>query len=169
MEPTNNRREFANWFISFYDEMYSYALKSVKNAMYAQDILQETFLAAMQGYDVFKKQSSARTWLYAILRKKIVDHYRKTNSAETDIEENKESESVEDFHLLDDPDFLRIYKRALASLPRLWRKVLLAKYFEEKNSAEICELYNISKENYWQIMRRAKLLLKDKLIAFNNI
>ncbi len=43
----------------------------------AEDLVQETMLSAYQARDKFRGGSSERTWLVSILKRKIIDHYRK--------------------------------------------------------------------------------------------
>lgn len=58
-------------------ELLAYAKARVKDATSADDLVQETFLAAYKGWDNFNKEASARTWLFSILKNKLMDHYRK--------------------------------------------------------------------------------------------
>lgn len=44
--------------------------------MLAEDLTQDTFLAAFQRIDRFRKDSSPKTWLFAILKHTIIDYYR---------------------------------------------------------------------------------------------
>jgi RNA polymerase sigma-70 factor (ECF subfamily) len=54
-----------------------FALLQLRNETAAEDAVQETLLAALQGADRFAGQSSIRTWLVGILKHKIVDHLRR--------------------------------------------------------------------------------------------
>ena len=57
--------------------LYRYALVRVRKPEVAEDLVQETFLAAVRGYEKFGGRSSERSWLVGILKNKIVDHFRK--------------------------------------------------------------------------------------------
>src|SRR5437773_12048914 len=57
--------------------LYRYALVRVRKPEVAEDLVQETFLAAVRGYEKFGGRSSERNWLVGILKNKIVDHFRK--------------------------------------------------------------------------------------------
>ena len=65
------------WVSKYADYLYAYALVRVDEEEQAKDLVQETFLAALKGIGQFESKSTERTWLTAILRNKIVDHYRK--------------------------------------------------------------------------------------------
>ena len=57
--------------------MYSRAFLKVSNAEMAADLVQDTFLAATEKMESFKKDSSPKTWLFSILNNKIINYYRK--------------------------------------------------------------------------------------------
>ena len=67
----------ANWVEQYGDFLYRFALSRVKDSSIAEDLVQETFLAALKSRSNFQGRSTARTWLIAILKHKIVDHIRK--------------------------------------------------------------------------------------------
>jgi DNA-directed RNA polymerase specialized sigma24 family protein len=58
--------------------LYRFALLRVRKPEVAEDLVQETFLAAVRGYEKFGGHSSERTWLCGILKNKIVDLFPKT-------------------------------------------------------------------------------------------
>ncbi|NNM46226.1 RNA polymerase sigma factor [Knoellia koreensis] len=57
--------------------LYRYAVRSTRNVADAQDVVQEAFVGAWRGLDGFDGRSSVRTWLFAILHRKIVDQHRR--------------------------------------------------------------------------------------------
>src|ERR1700753_2077085 len=65
------------WVANYADYLYSYALARINDEEQARDLVQETFLAALQRVHAFEGRSSERTWLTAILKNKIIDVYRK--------------------------------------------------------------------------------------------
>ena len=67
----------ANWVDQYGDFLYRFVSSRVKDPSVAEDLVQETFLAALKARENFKGRSTARTWLTAILKHKIVDHIRK--------------------------------------------------------------------------------------------
>ena len=78
--PTDTKAVLDNpeiWVDKYGDFLYRYALLRIKDPATAEDLVQETFLAALKARRAFKGRSSARTWLIAILKHKIVDHIRK--------------------------------------------------------------------------------------------
>ena len=65
------------WVDEHGDCLYRYALLAVRNPAVAQDLVQDTLLAALRTRENFAGRSSERTWLCGILKNKIVDHFRK--------------------------------------------------------------------------------------------
>ncbi|MGI5899095.1 MAG: RNA polymerase sigma factor [Christensenellales bacterium] len=71
-----SRRAFEMLMNGYVRIIYSYALARVGSHQDAQDILQETMLAIWRGIGSFKGESSFKTWLMGIARRKISDHFR---------------------------------------------------------------------------------------------
>ena len=64
------------WVDDHGEYLYRYALVRVHKPEVAEDLVQETFLAGVRGYEKFGTRSSERSWLVGILKNKIVDHFR---------------------------------------------------------------------------------------------
>ena len=67
----------SRWVDDHGDVLYRYALERVRKPDIAQDLVQETFLAAVRTIDRFRGGSTVRSWLCGILKHKICDYYRK--------------------------------------------------------------------------------------------
>jgi len=65
------------------DYLYRYALLHLRDASRADDVVQETLLAAVESPDRFSGRSSLRTWLTGILKHKIIDVFRKQAREQT--------------------------------------------------------------------------------------
>ena len=68
----------SDWVDAHADYLFNFAIGQVRDANTAEDLVQDTFLAAVKAQNSFGGKSSARTWLVGILRHKIYDHLRKT-------------------------------------------------------------------------------------------
>src|SRR6195952_568798 len=80
MTAENNQLDPHQWVKAHADYLYAYARARINDEEQARDLVQETFLAALEKVDKFEGKSSERTWLTAILRNKIIDVYRKKSS-----------------------------------------------------------------------------------------
>ncbi len=167
-----------NWVASYTEELYNWAYYKTSSKELAEDLVQETFLVAAEKINNFKGDSSPKTWLFSILNHKIIDTYRKKFKQPVNIEGNLISTFFEDTgewqsdkkptewtdgneKLLDDEDFRLILNNCLDALPEKWSLSVRFKYLSEKNSEEICQELGISTTNYWQIVHRAKLQLRN--------
>lgn len=74
---TTDLQRASRWLNDHGECLYRYALVRVRKPELAEDLVQETFLAAVRGYEKFGCRSSERSWLVGILANKIVDHFRK--------------------------------------------------------------------------------------------
>ena len=58
-------------------------------------------------------------------------------------------------------DFQKVLQKCLDALPEQWNMCVKLKYLTEKSGEEICQELNIAPTNYWQIVHRAKLQLRN--------
>lgn len=173
------------WVDQHADYLYSYALGRVKDEQDARDLVQDVFLAALQNLRGFNGTSSERTWLTAILRNKIVDMYRKKSSAisagigggGTDLSNDFFNES--DGHWksafqpsvftrspddgITEKEFNKVLGQCLDKLPALWMAVFTMKHVDGAESQLICEELRLTSSNFWVIIHRAKLNLRQCL------
>ena len=65
-----------NWVNQYSDALFSWAYYKTSSKETAEDLVQDTFLAAYHKIDSFKGNSQPKTWLFSILNNKIIDYYR---------------------------------------------------------------------------------------------
>jgi RNA polymerase sigma-70 factor (TIGR02943 family) len=179
---TKNQETIKDWVHAYGDYLYGWAYHKTGSKETAEDLVQDVFLAAVKNLDGFQKKSSPKTWLIRILNNKIIDHYRKSSHKTNSLDDkafeftetlfnshgNWKANGLEeawshDTHLLDDPAFNDVMNVCIEDLPPKWRLAVLSKYIFDKETLEICQELEISKTNYWQVLHRAKLLLKKCL------
>lgn len=188
METINSdsKTTIENWVNEYGDALFSWAYYKTSSKETAEDLVQDTFLAAFHKLDSFKGKSQPKTWLFSILNNKVIDHYRlsaKTTKKTISLSEEKsygisdglfdEAENWnsnvihpiwnQDQELLDDPNFNKVMQHCMDDLPQNWKYAVTSKYLTDKNANEICQYLNITVSNYWQIIHRAKLVLKKCL------
>ncbi|MCI0366436.1 MAG: sigma-70 family RNA polymerase sigma factor [Phycisphaerales bacterium] len=64
------------WLDEHGDYLFAFAMKRIQNAHTAEDLVQETLLAAMTAQGSFEARSTVRSWLVGILKHKIGDYIR---------------------------------------------------------------------------------------------
>ena len=167
------------WVDIYTDALYEWACYKLSDNDLAKDLVQDTFIAAFQNLAGFTGKSNPKTWLFSILNNKITDHYRKEFrspvkqglTCEPDFfdddgmwrKERRPVEWSDTTHLLDDPQFAKVLSTCLGKLPAQWASAVHLKYLDEKDGPEVCKDLNITTSNYWQIIHRAKLSLRQCL------
>jgi len=169
-----------HWVERYADYLYSYAFARLDHEEQARDLVQETFLAALEKVSEFRGNSSERTWLTAILKYKIIEVYRKRNSGlrtergdeepeqeffEPDNGHWKEEYSprpmrAEGTDLLVNKELAAILKKCLQKLPALWLSVFTMKHMDDAATETICKELKVTQANFWVIIHRAKLNLR---------
>ncbi len=167
-----------NWLKEYGDFLYRYALVRLRDKQTAEDIVQETFLAALRGKENFKGEASEKTWLVGILKHKITDYFRKntrelpiaeilsTGDPEEDFFDSKGKWKVEPAAWADDPketlekkEFWKKLEGCILGLPARLAQVFSLREFEGLESAQICNLLKISATNLGVILYRARMQL----------
>lgn len=184
--PHNITLEPQSWVSKHADYLYAYALTRINDREQARDLVQETFLAALEKADKFEGRSSERTWLTAILKFKVIDLYRKNASGLAKrMEHNTVEQGDQDFFDIDDghwndqhrpkefgieqPDalenkeFQRILGLCMQKLPSLWLSIFTMKHMDEESTETICEALKVSASNFWVIIHRTKVNLRSCL------
>lgn len=178
------------WVNNYSDSLFTYALRRVKDTHTAKDLVQDTFLAAWRNAENYNGTAPVLSWLYAILKNKIIDHYRNTANRLTDelASENYEGDhyfgangqwlssvsfanwSSSPVNPLDSKEFIKIFNNCKKKLKDLQGAVFTMKYIDGMGSDKICIELNISSSNYWVLIHRSKLQLKaclEKTWGFN--
>ncbi|TXK75528.1 sigma-70 family RNA polymerase sigma factor [Mesonia sp. K4-1] len=166
------------WVDRYSDFLFNYTITRVNNRDIAKDLISETFLAGLKSMKNFKGEATERTWLVSILKRKIIDYYRKINSnkgkAEVKINYNNEGddgdwleEKVADHdditaedNLMNDELKSTIFN-CLSSLPKQQAKVFKMKTIDNYDTEVICNDLNISPSNLWVIIHRARKKMAD--------
>ena len=69
-----------DWLDQYGDALFRFALARVNTREIAEDLVQEVFISAVQAKERFEGKSSEKTWLFSILKHKIIDHFRRNKS-----------------------------------------------------------------------------------------
>lgn len=175
-----------NWVEQHGDYLFNYAIVRVNDREKAEDLVQETFLAGLKAKDNFQGKSSERTWLISILKRKIIDTYRKQYSSKVSSMSAYEQDiSDGDFYRSDAPfkghwlegkgphsnsllpegemeqDELReIIAWCIKNLPPNLAAAFAMKMIDEADSDEICKELGITSSNLWVMLHRARLKMR---------
>ena len=92
------------WFDLYADYLYAYARRRLREELAAEDLVQETFLAALSAQKDFSGKSAEKTWLTGILKHKIYDYYAK-NSRRAELTAEEKDLSGDNFQFERDDEW----------------------------------------------------------------
>ena len=161
--------------------MFRYALTRTGDRDVAEDLVQESLLAALRARDRFAERSTEQTWLIGILRHNIAAHFRRSNR---ELEEEM-TDSPDDCWfdgtghwnngpsrwprdpsaVLEDREFWDIVQACLSKLPPLLAEAFCSRELDEMNTEEICRTLDITVTNLGVRLYRARMGLRRCLEA----
>ncbi|MBV7270285.1 sigma-70 family RNA polymerase sigma factor [Winogradskyella luteola] len=168
-----------NWIKLYSDYLFNYTISRVSDRVTAQDLVSETFLAGLKSMANFKGEASERTWLISILKRKIIDHYRKINSnkgkAEVRMNYNSDTDAEGDWleervadpfdktaeDKLENSELGDAIYDCLEKLPDKQAEVFKMKTILGYDTETICNELEITASNLWVIIHRARTALAD--------
>ncbi|MFA6276841.1 MAG: sigma-70 family RNA polymerase sigma factor [Pedobacter sp.] len=172
------------WVNHYADYLYAFAITRLNDEDLVRDLLQETFLAALERKDNFEGRSTEKTWLTAILRNKIIDVYRAKSSGlkkeavlseqyDTDFFDPKNGHwndeqrpspfGIEQPNTLENKEFQKILQACMKKLPSLWFAVFTMKHIDDESTQTICKELKVTSSNFGVIMHRTKVSLRSCL------
>ncbi len=133
------------------------------------DILQEAFIKAYRHLNDYDDNLKFSTWMYRITHNQAIDVIRSAQTkpflTQVSLEEVANfiptSKSLEAEFMQKD-DFEKV-RRAILSLPVLYREVLILRFLEEKSYEEIVDIIKKPKGTIATLIRRGRVLLLEKL------
>jgi len=171
------------WLSEHGDALYAYALRRVRRTETAEDLVQETLLAALSARDAFAERSSERTWLIGILKHKLIDHLRQSLRQQQRVEVEIDDVAAEFFDghggwkikprawpsdprlTLENAEFHAALLACLAKLPPRIAQTFWLREGEGHDSDWLCKELGISPTNLWAMLHRARLGLRRCLSA----
>lgn len=188
-----------DYLAKLYEQMLNFAKLQLNQSDLAQDAVQDSLMAAMQYHQRFKGNAAFKSWVFAILKHKIIDLIRKQQkyTAFSELYQNE----TDDFEISDllfaesgrwqsdympqafddswcDPHlqaenqhFWQVLEYCLEHLKSEQARVFLMKEYIGLDTAEICQAVNISREHFYVLIHRARLRLQQCLTQhwFNEI
>jgi len=173
-----------SWVDQYGDFLYRFALSRIKDPSIAEDLVQETFLAALKARKNFQGRSTAKTWLIAILKHKIVDHIRKRvreqtsdkiesmhDTAANDLVDNSFNDkgdwqirpskwAIDPMKLYEQKEFMDVLYYCLGELPERQAEAFMMREIDGFSTEEICKDLNITATNSWVMLYRARMWLR---------
>ncbi len=168
------------WVDLYGTYLYRYALSRVSDQETAQDLVQEALVAAIQAFERFQGRSSIKTWLIAILKRKIVDYYRRSSNRQITDDIDSVANNIDQMFndtghwkvmpnewttnpgaAYEQQEFMDVLYQCLANLPSRLAEIFMLREFEEMSTEAVCEQLSISESNSWVMLYRARMKLRS--------
>lgn len=163
-------------------ELLRFARMQLRDASLAEDMVQEALAAAFNAQTKFAGRSSATTWIFGILRNKIIDqlrlgwHTRRIELAETDDGDDdfdalfrpnghwqpneRPSAWSDPQQLSENQQFWKVFEACIARLSPATAHVFTLREVMGLEVEEICKETGITPSNCWVILHRARMALR---------
>jgi RNA polymerase sigma-70 factor (TIGR02943 family) len=167
------------WVDQHGDCLYRYALARVHEPNVAEDLVQETFLAALRGLEGFAGQSTELTWLIAILKRKIMDWFRRqsrqppvhtmSSAGDTDKSDFDRDGSWQNLPAswgsnpgaaLDRQEFWEVFRRCMEKMPERLAVAFTLREIDELSTEEVGQQLDATPGNLGVLLHRARLALR---------
>lgn len=169
----------SEWVKRYGDYLFRFAMLRLRDRSAAEDLVQETFLAALTNRNSFSGGSSEATWLVGILKHKIADHFRR-HAREAYLPDEGFPGAGEDDRFnaagrwvqgpadwggnpadfVRQKDFIEQFKKCLSGLSPRQADVFTLREIEGVEAGEICKILKVTQTNLWVILHRARMLLR---------
>lgn len=167
-------------------QMVRFAVVQLKDESLAEEAVQEALMGALKNVHAFARRAALKTWVFAILRNKIIDILRRRQRLVEASRLQGDDDSGESIQALFDGrgywqaeerpaawsqpaeeirngQFWRVFEACLNGLPETQSRVFMMREFLELDSQEICLTEQLSVSNLHVILHRARLRLRECL------
>ncbi|HEU0201967.1 MAG TPA: sigma-70 family RNA polymerase sigma factor [Burkholderiaceae bacterium] len=155
----------------------------LRNETWAEDVVSETLIAALEGAEKFAGQSQLKTWVVGILKHKIIDQFRR-QGREISADAEQEAHEVESFdelfnergHFREAPadwgnpealyertEFLELLQMCVEKLPANLGRIFMLREWLEYETDQICKEMKITATNCFVMLYRARMRLRECL------
>ncbi|MFA6441580.1 MAG: sigma-70 family RNA polymerase sigma factor [Sterolibacterium sp.] len=179
--------DFETTLVGLRPDLYRFASLQLRDDQLADDVVQEAMMAALSSELSFSGRSSLKTWVFAILRNKIVDAIRQRGRAINVSALTAEDQSLDQaFEALFKPNdrwsadskpndwgdpedtlhqqqFWTVFEACLKHLPENTARVFMMREFLEFDTAEVCAELSLTTSNCHVILHRARNGLRQCL------
>jgi RNA polymerase sigma-70 factor (ECF subfamily) len=149
--------------------LVAYARRRLLDPALAEDLVHDVFEAVMTGRASFAGRSALRSWLVGILKHKIVDLVRERSGhcsldIDGDDEDNASAWELEcpaarPDHIAEQRQLLQHTLSRIAALPDTLRRTVELRLLHDHSSAEVCSALQISEQNLFVRLHRARRVL----------
>ena len=169
-------------------QMIKFAQLQVRDSQLAEDAVQEAMISAYKNIDRFGRKSAFKTWVFSILKNKVIDLLRKEkrHTAASQLEDGSTLNGDELLdtlfkenghwnkherpqkwdqpeHKVENEHFWRVFDACLNGLPDKYARLFMMREFLEMDTTEICHNEELTVSNLNVTLYRARLRLRECL------
>lgn len=166
---------------SFRPHLLKMARLQLRNDAWAEDVVSDTLLTAIEKIDSFAGRSQFKTWVVAIMKHKVLDVFRRAGR-EVVLADSEDAEadplSASLFHagggfreaprswadpeeLVMEQQFLAILEACVERMPTALGRVFLMREWLGLDTGEICNDLGLTTSNLFVMLHRARLRLRE--------
>ncbi|MGB9689011.1 sigma-70 family RNA polymerase sigma factor [Thermogutta sp.] len=172
----------AEWVDQYGDVLFRFALSRLRDPDAAEEVVQETFVAALRARHQYSGEGSERAWLTGICRRKIVDYIRRRNRPDAATGGEQDNDPSAEFFdakgnwrfdprimggrpeaAMEREEFWEAFRSCLKRLPQRQADVFMLREFDELSGDQICKELGITSSNLWVLLHRARLRLTRRM------
>jgi RNA polymerase sigma-70 factor, ECF subfamily len=160
-------------------DMLRFAELQLRNRAEAEDAVQEALASAFANQSQFASRAALKTWVFSILKNKVIDIFRQHKRAPT-ITLDEPEDDIDVFFderghwndetrpaawgnpeaALESQQFWKAFEACLYKLPENTARAYLMREVVGLEADEICKELGIKPNNYWVLLHRARLYLR---------
>lgn len=164
-----DRSAFGELVKRYQRQAYRLALRFTGRPEDAQEVLQESFLAAFRNLDSFRAESAFSSWLYRVTVNAALMHLRKGRAGppKIAIEDLPESIGLVGGEWPDAAtnrrEIAEVLSQALEELPEMYRAVFVLRDVEDLSTEQVAEILEVTLATVKTRLHRARLFLRERL------
>ncbi|WP_254902822.1 sigma-70 family RNA polymerase sigma factor [Halomonas sp. CSM-2] len=162
-------------------KLVAFARLQLRDNTAAEDTVQDTLVTALEKHDTFAGRSAFETWVFGILKNKILERFRQQDRyVAWQNDDQSEDDALESLfqdngrwraanrptpwgdpdQILENTAFWKVLDACLIALPENTARVFTMRELMELSTQEICQILDITETNCWVILHRARLKLR---------
>ena len=172
------RQRFEELALPHLESLYRYGLRLSGNGAVAEELVQETFLKALESFPALRDPARTKAWLFRIMSRLVIDR-RRSEAREVTVEVTEDLDRFSLYDLIwdEDPlpysnrlheDFLAQFRdeevrEALSALPEAYLAPLVLLYLEGMTYRELAEVLDIPIGTVMSRLHRGRKILEREL------
>jgi RNA polymerase sigma factor (sigma-70 family) len=160
----------------YQNKVYNTCYSFLKQSDIAEDQTQEVFILIFNSITQFEEKSSLKTWIYRITVSKCLDYLRSQNRQKRKskgllslfglAQEIPANNDFTPYEHLENKEYAKIIAETLDEMKDKYKTAFVLKYMDGMSQKEIAQIMECSEKAVEGILARAKIILKEKLIAY---